>query len=311
MITRLSLIKFAPRWVPLVQFVRANANPGCAFATSASGFAALQSAANHSDDALAKYRRKLEEKARSEGFMSVETLLAESKKKKQTQTTPQQPMQPQATPSIQTLLKGQQSQVQPLPQTQLSPSRPQSTDANLPAFIKPLHQIVDIARLSNELPERIELIWNEYHSSREGLISGVMQSSFYKNFKSKGKEFPLFILPLPRESGVEFYLLQFAFNQIYYTSLLEYKTKQTEAKPRLTLTHYDDFSHSKNIVLMRGEVDTETSLLKPEDARLLVLLTQMFYATGGESKKKLVEIFNKSPQEFDYQLLISECEKLV
>ncbi|KAJ3383837.1 hypothetical protein HDU80_001139 [Chytriomyces hyalinus] len=200
------------------------------------------------------------------------------------------------------------SQTAQKPAVNSAPSKPKSErNEGLPSFEKPLNDIVKIELLEAETLQHIETLWNEYHATVAGMVSGVMPVSFYNALKAKGKEYPLFVLPIPRKTGVEFYFLQFAFNQIYYTSLLEYKTHLSEARPKLVLTHYDDLSESKGVVLMRGEVGREGGVLKAEDARLLVLMTQMFYVTGSDAKKRMVEEFNKNPKEFQLQALMDEA----
>ncbi|KAJ3287331.1 hypothetical protein HDU79_005806 [Rhizoclosmatium sp. JEL0117] len=253
----------------------------------------------NNNEALAKYRHKLQQKAEQEGFKTVEELLLHGAAKKK-------PAAVQA-PTNQSLSAGAApAPVSSKPSTAFTKQRKEG----LPSYVKTLDELVDLDKLNDETSDRIEFIWNEFHSTKNGMVSGVMKADFYSQLKAKGKEYPMFILPLARESGVEFFILQFAFNQIYYTSLLEYKTHLTESRPRLTLTHYDDLSESKNIVLMRGEISREGGILKADDARLLVLMTQIFYVTGSEAKKKLVETFNKNPSEFQYQALIDEMEKL-
>lgn len=119
-----------------------------------------------------------------------------------------------------------------------------------------------------------------------------------------------FILPVPREEGVEFFLLQFNYHQVMFTSLLEFKTKGEEARPYLTITHFPELISSKDIVLMKGEI-TDTKLLSPVNAQYLAFALQQFYVTGGESKRKLLETFHSKPQEFDYNQVIKEMETVV
>ncbi|KAJ3073939.1 hypothetical protein HDU98_000241 [Podochytrium sp. JEL0797] len=276
-----------------------------AFATSAND--PLPLTLNNTTPAIEKYKQKLQELSQKEGYKSVEELLVKGVKKEK----------PKRIPEAEAIAKRHAEQVKQENEQSVASGTAPKKPANapkrkegLPSYVKSLDEIVDLDRFAEEDSARIEMIWNEFHASKAGFVSGVMTKDFYEKLKAKGKEYPLFVLPLPRESGVEFFLLQFAFNEIYYTSLLEYKTHMSEARPLLTLTHYDDLADSKNIVLMRGESGKEGGVLKADDARLLVLLTQMFYVTGGESKKKLVEAFNKRPEEFEYQALIDAAEKL-
>jgi ATP synthase F1 complex assembly factor 1 len=115
---------------------------------------------------------------------------------------------------------------------------------------------------------------------------------------------------VPRDEGVEFYLLQFNYHQVQFTSLLEYKSKGEEARPYLTISHFPELIKSKDIVLMKGEI-TDTKLLSVQNAQYLAFALQQFYVTGEDKKKKLLETFHTKPQEFDYNEIIQEMERIV
>ncbi|KND03103.1 uncharacterized protein SPPG_02167 [Spizellomyces punctatus DAOM BR117] len=180
----------------------------------------------------------------------------------------------------------------------------------LPSHVKSLEKIVDVERLKQESSDQIANIWNEYHSSRQ-CLSGAMPSSFYQSLLDQAKKFPMFLLPLPRNEGYEFFLLQFSGHQIYFTPLLEYKTHRENARPHLVLTHYVELADEKDIVLMVGELgDPDRKILTLQEAQNLVYQMQIFYVTGSQAKKDLVETFHKNPAGFDYQSLISAVETL-
>ena len=105
--------------------------------------------------------------------------------------------------------------------------------------------------------------------------------------------------------------MQFSGDQIYYTSLLEYKTHGEAAKPHFVVTHYKELSDSKGIILMLGEMgDNVKNTLQLEEAQNLVYQTQLFYKTGGPETLKLVEIFSLEPESFDIQNVIACIESL-
>ena len=120
-----------------------------------------------------------------------------------------------------------------------------------------------------------------------------------------------FVVPMPRETGVEFFFMQFNFHQCHFTSLLEYKAKGTEARPFLTISHFPELADAKGIVLMKGEISDEPRRIDTQNAQFLAFILQQFYATGGERKFKLVEKFHKEPHNFDYQELMNEVERVV
>jgi ATP synthase F1 complex assembly factor 1 len=117
---------------------------------------------------------------------------------------------------------------------------------------------------------------------------------------------------MPRDTGLEFFFLQFQSHQCNFTSLLEYKTKGEKARPFLTITHYPELAEEKGIVLMKGDInDDPKKMLLGSNAQFLAFALQRFYSTDDPQKLKLVELFNTSPEEFDYQELIKEMESVV
>ncbi|KAJ3222305.1 hypothetical protein HK099_002455 [Clydaea vesicula] len=177
-----------------------------------------------------------------------------------------------------------------------------------------LDTIVNLEKLKMESKDSIEAIWNQYHQSKEGFLSGVLTKEFFEKLINTSKQFPMFIIPLPREQGYEFFYLQFEGNRTFFTSLLEFKTKQENAKPYLVLTNFTELKDTKNIVLMQGEIDVGEINGKQKltniEAQTLVYQMQNFYVIGGEKKIRLLEKFHKTPNEFDYQELLDEAERL-
>lgn len=117
---------------------------------------------------------------------------------------------------------------------------------------------------------------------------------------------------MPRDTGLEFFFLQFQSHQCNLTSLLEYKTKGEKARPFLTITHYPELAEKKGIVLMRGDInDNPKKMLTSSNAQFLAFALQRFYSTDDPQKLKLVKLFNTLPEKFDYQQLIKEMESVV
>lgn len=109
-------------------------------------------------------------------------------------------------------------------------------------------------------------------------------------------------MPIQREAGAAFFLLQFTPNQVYFTPLEAYKLNKENAMPCLVLTHYTDIVDT---VLMRGEVDLG---LQMEEAERLVYMLQLFY--GDEKKFEIVKRFTKGGPEFDYNDIIAAADVL-
>lgn len=108
--------------------------------------------------------------------------------------------------------------------------------------------------------------------------------------------------------GVEFYLMQFAFHQVIFTSLLEYKTHGENARPFLTLTHYPELIDDKKIVLMHGVISTEPKVLTLAQAQILTFGLQQYYVSDHPEKFQLLHDFHKQPEKFSHERLIELTE---
>ncbi|KAG0170087.1 ATP synthase mitochondrial F1 complex assembly factor 1 [Apophysomyces sp. BC1015] len=173
-----------------------------------------------------------------------------------------------------------------------------------------LDKIVKVELLEQHDVETITKIWTDYHADKD-CITAVIPSETYNMLYKRSQQYPMFILPMPRETGVEFFLVQFSFHQCHFTTLLEYKTKGSESRPFLTISHFPELAKSKDIVLMKGEISDKPRMIDAQNAQFLAFALQQFYVTGGEKKLKLVEKFHLDPEQFDYQELIDEMEKVV
>ncbi|KAJ2345897.1 hypothetical protein GGF43_005105, partial [Coemansia sp. RSA 2618] len=230
---------------------------------------------SHIPDYESKYRDKLVQKARERGMETVDELK---------HTLKEAAKHTEAAPAGRAAASDPRS------------ARMQRSAQNLPPDVKSLDQMMRLDRLEGKTADEIGEIWTQYHAQRDDTIAAVIPTHVYQRLLQTARRNPIFVLPLPRENqGVELYFMQFDFHQVHFTSLLEYKTNQTQARPFLTLTHYTDFI-DRGVVLMRGEVDTERRMLDAQGAQLLALLMQQFYITGGEEKRKLLETFNQRPE---------------
>ncbi|KAI9295117.1 ATP11-domain-containing protein [Neoconidiobolus thromboides FSU 785] len=248
------------------------------------------------EDVLKRYQEKLQKKARSKGVSTVDDLLNEhfeAEKKKESIT--------------------KESQIKEVNDIKREKKIEREKKTTNDATQASLDKIMDLEKLKDLDAESISKLWNAYHLKKE-CISAVMPINTYNKFLNLFKEYPCFLLPLPRESGGhEFYFMQTHYHQIYFTSLIEYKTHGSQARPHLIITHYPELSKEKEIVLMKGELgnnDNEKVPLSLEDSKLLILLVQQFYLVGDEKKFELVKKFNKQPEEFDHNQLVLEAGKL-
>ena len=112
---------------------------------------------------------------------------------------------------------------------------------------------------------------------------------------------------------------------VLFTPLQEYKMRASFATPYLVLTFYTDLASTHGTVLMRGEITPAAAagasdpagrhMLSQEDAQLLAMEVQKFYLwgePGTEGKEReaerLLKVFHKRPEEFQWEELLKHAE---
>ncbi|XKL65731.1 hypothetical protein PGB90_009151 [Kerria lacca] len=118
-----------------------------------------------------------------------------------------------------------------------------------------LEKIMKIDLIKEKSGEEIKQIWEEFHKSKENTISATVPITSFRLIQEKSKIHPIFLLPLPRNQGYEFIMLQFTENEIHFTPLISYQMHKENAPECLTMIYFSEFADNKNIVLMKGEYD--------------------------------------------------------
>ncbi|KAG0091153.1 ATP synthase mitochondrial F1 complex assembly factor 1 [Podila epicladia] len=272
-----------------------------------SGHARIITRSKHVDYTQ-KYAEKLKEKAQKEGVATIAELKAKVLPPSQTAFKRAQPLDKRQ------IHEQTQGQVQALAQAQMTTSQsdsPASNSSSGSSDARSSHSLDKILKLdlvANLDAENISKIWIQKHMDQEDTISAVVPAETYKKMLARSKEYPLFLLPLSHGDGVEFYLLQFAFHQVIFTSLLEYKTHGENARPYLTLTHYPELIETKGIVLMNGTVSTNPKVLTLDQAQILTFGLQQYYVSDHLQKQALLHDFHKNPANFSHEKLIELTE---
>lgn len=168
-----------------------------------------------------------------------------------------------------------------------------------------LNSIVKLDLLHDKSASDISQIWTKYFSTKEGVIFASIQAEQYHRLKTKGRECPLFIYAIPRDSGYEFMLGQCSGDDWYYTPLIAYQTHGEFAPYSLAVQYYTELADPKGIVLMKGEIAAQD--LKPELATLLVHQTQLMY--GSDINFETVKQMHVKPDEFKHMDIVSICKK--
>ncbi|KAL4990395.1 ATP11 protein-domain-containing protein [Aspergillus falconensis] len=291
---------------------------------------------------LERYRLKLNQKAKQEGFDSVESLKKAHQEKIEklrheasTILTPEPPA-PSAKPHF-----------PPPPPTSQSAAQSQVAAAAKAASstgIKPLSSYLDIEKVRALPPKEIEAIWRLRHASNSNSICAVIPLETYQRIVSAARQNPQFILPLPRtasesgsseadtaaadaKGGADIHFLQWAFHPpasapstvnshtstVIFTPLATYKLHGAYAQPHTTITHHLDLADEKGLVLMHGQVMPDSGVSTAE-ATWLVSCVQRFYDFGGQAsgrKGELLRMFTQGDvRNFKIEELMAEAEKL-
>lgn len=154
--------------------------------------------------------------------------------------------------------------------------------------------------------DEIKTIWLEYHKQKD-VIAATLTSQQFERIMNRAKLHPIFILPLPRSQGYEFFVLQFAANTVHFTPLLAYQVHKENAPECLNMVHYNELK-DQNLILMRGEYDFK--VINAQEAQCLANQLQLYYMQEDDGKLKILESFTKSPDNFKHMDLIKELENL-
>ncbi|XP_011193221.1 ATP synthase mitochondrial F1 complex assembly factor 1 [Zeugodacus cucurbitae] len=188
----------------------------------------------------------------------------------------------------------------------LNPKQPRKEQVANEIPYKKLTDIMKLELIEDKTADEISSIWYEYHKTKDVLAATLTVNQF-DTLMERAKQYPIFLLPLPRSEGFEFIMLQFAANAVHFTPLLAYQVHAENAPECLTIVHYTE-TKDKGVVLMRGEYDSK--VLTGQEAQCLANELQMFYCKSEESKLKLLETFNRKPNEFKHMDLIKEVENI-
>ena len=193
-----------------------------------------------------------------------------------------------------------------------------------------------------------------------GYLSAAIPQDTYQKMISKATKYPTFVLPLQRlsvesdkEPAHEFFFVQWDFydspphpaktpglpfedalapppssvppnppcSTILFTTLQEYKLRQSFALPYLVLTNYTDLATTHSMVLMRGELTASPNtpdnyLLSQADAQMLAMNMQRFYLadeedTNSVGRARLLRVFHEKPEDFRWEDLLAFADPSV
>lgn len=187
--------------------------------------------------------------------------------------------------------------------------KPGTAKSSLKPYTKPklLNDIMKVELIADKSVEDITAIWQEYHKTKDA-ICATIPSEVYNVIKTRAEKYPIFLLPLPRKQGFEFILLQFSENEVHFTPLISYQTHKENAPECLTIVYYADLQNDKDVVLMRGEFNSD--VLNIMEAQCLANELQLYYGEKDEKRTNLLEIFTNHPDSFKHMDLVANLQSL-
>ncbi|KAK8375814.1 hypothetical protein O3P69_008511 [Scylla paramamosain] len=172
---------------------------------------------------------------------------------------------------------------------------------------KKLESILKTDLLQGKTNQEVAYIWTE-HFRQKDAVCGIISVETYDKLHEVAMKYSCFVLPLPRDKGYEFIVLQFAGHEVHFTSLVNYQAYKENAPECLTLVHYPDLKEERGIVLMHGEYNKD--ILNAFEAQFLVNQLQLYYGSGDKERTALLEKFHQSPDQFKHMELVEHLEKL-
>ncbi|KAG9240282.1 ATP11 protein-domain-containing protein [Calycina marina] len=275
------------------------------------------------DKFLQKYKDKLARKAKEEGLRDINELKEVYKdkiktlKKKATIQIPIATTPPTMQPikfSSSSLSLSKSPFLLPPPPPTISTEKKSSS-----AGIKTLSSYLNLEK-TRALPQKeLEAIWRLRHVNDAQSLCASVPVDTYKTMETTAKQFPNFILPLPKpgEQADEIHFLQWTFPApdtvaVLFTHLAEYKLRGEYSEPHTIITHHLELAEEKGLILLQGQV-IQGKGVSVDEAKWLLMCLQKFYGVSDESTKRrqLLEMFGKGDTKFKVEELVEESEKIV
>lgn len=152
------------------------------------------------EEKLQQYRTLLQEKAKREGFVSVEEMVAKEKERKIAKDASSKTDKGSQTSDRSGLSERDAKLASDILKRVEAEAERKIKSGNFssgPSALKTLGDIIDLEKVRSDSPETISQLWTQYHSLKNKL-SAVIPARQYAEMVSKAKRYPQFLLPLPR-----------------------------------------------------------------------------------------------------------------
>lgn len=139
--------------------------------------------------------------------------------------------------------------------------------------------------------------WFKRHEHDKARVATCIDAKTFDMIRQNGTAFNTFAYPVYRPKALAVLFGQFqAPKHVIMTGLEAYNRQRDAANPCFVLTFYDDFSKSKDLVLVRGDI-TDPVISKKEAEDLLFLFLRLHTEPGLIQH---LRTFNDRPDTFEY-----------
>ncbi|CAG5184053.1 uncharacterized protein ALTATR162_LOCUS10886 [Alternaria atra] len=278
---------------------------------------------------LAKYKEKLEHKAREKGLKDLDELKEQYKDRieelrKQAivpgATGPLTPP-PETTTTTSSSSSTTTTQAPPKSPWPSPPPPPAASGSPTapPPGVKTLNSFLDLDKVQT-LPEKeVQALWRLRHAANPQSIHFAVPATTFSQLLRSAKQHPSFVLPEQPQTqqAAELHYLQFSHPHVdtttlMFTTLAEFKLRGEFASPHTTITFHQELAESHNLVLGQGLV-IENRGVSVDEARWLVMCMQKFYVQTeeGKARSQLLNMFTRGDSAFQVERLIDEAEKIL
>lgn len=168
---------------------------------------------------------------------------------------------------------------------------------------KQLDGVVNLERFALQEPSMIDQLWSDYHAASSTATGFSIDSMSFEKLKQRGPNTEYFIHPIPRDDGYFVMLTQYQDKSFLVTYLEDYKQNPMNAQPYMTITLYDELQHSKDLVLVRGDVCALATMTKQESD---VLARTIIASYADDGMYTNVFTFNKQPDQFNFDNYVKQ-----
>ena len=171
---------------------------------------------------------------------------------------------------------------------------------------KKLERLLSVDSLYNKTTEEILILWKEKLKDQSA-VTAILPAYIWETMSSRFLEHKIFLLPLPRNNGYEYFVVQFEGKEAHFTTLCNYQRHGENSPECFNLVHYTELLADKGIVLVAGEYDK--NVITYEEASCLSVQILLYYGVNSEPKKLAhLERFTYNTDDFSHLDLIAELE---